>query len=249
MPAEHGALCLLGEAVLLGLLVAPSRAGLGVAVAATGGFLLRQPLTIAWADRLRGRRLPRTPVAEGLVVAYGATALLGLSLASSGARGFWLPLAAAVPIGLVQLHHDVNRRGRHALPELLAPVALAAVAAAELRASGSPFPVALCASALLAAKGVTAVLYVRARLKQDRGRGGSPGLALASHVVALLAALGLAALGCAPWTATLGFLMLLVRGAMGLSPWAPRLRPRDLGLRELAYGATLVALLVIGYRV
>src|SRR5690606_8314064 len=56
LPAEHGGWSFWLEPILLGLLLAPTIAGLWLALASFGVFLSRQPFKIAWADRQRGRR-------------------------------------------------------------------------------------------------------------------------------------------------------------------------------------------------
>jgi hypothetical protein len=247
LPAEHGAWGLLGEAIALGLLVAPSWAGLGVVMAAVGGFLSHQPLKIACEDRLRHRRLPRTFIAERFLALYGATVVVGVAIASRGAEGWWLPLAAAAPLALLQIHSGIVRQGRRLAPELMAAAALAAVAAAVFRAAGLPMLIALGAWALLAAKGLTAVLYVRTRLRLDRGLGARPVVPLLAHLLALMMTFVLVSRGLAPWPAPLAFALLLLRAVHGTTRYRARLRPQAVGFQEVAYGAVSVAIFAAGY--
>lgn len=247
LPVEHGGWGMLGEPLLLGLLVAPSWAGLGVGVAALGAFLMRHPLKLALADRFRGTRADRTPVAERFVLLYGLLAGAGLAAAATGRPGWWLPLAAAAPFGLAQLAYDVGRRGRQLLPELLGGVALGAVASAELRAAGWPLGASLAVWALLAARTVSAVLYVRARLRSDRGLAPDPTAAVVSHAFALGLGIALARAGLAPWLVVLAFGLLLARAAHGLSRLRRPTRPRAVGIQELVYGSGFVLILALGY--
>jgi hypothetical protein len=248
LPAEHGAWGLLGEPILLGLLVAPSWAGLGIAVGALGAFLAHHPLKIAGADVLKGRRAPRTAAAARVLVLYAAIAAGGLALAArEGREDWWLPLAAAAPLVLLQLRYEVGQKGRQLLPQLLPAVALGSIAAAEMRAAGVAWGPALAAWALLAAKAVTAVLYVRTRLRLDRGQ--RPGLAgaVASHVLALALAVGLVFAAHAPWAAVAAFALLLLRAAYGLSPLRAKVRPQVVGLQEVGFGLAFVLILAVGY--
>jgi hypothetical protein len=247
LPVEHGGWGMLVEPLLLGLLVAPSWAGLGVGLAALGAFLMRHPLKLALADRLRGIRTSRTKAAERFVLLYALLAAAGLAVAATGRSGWWVPLAAAVPFGLVQLAYDLGRKGRQLLPELLGGVALGSVAAAELRAAGWPLGASLAAWLLLAARTVSAVLYVRARLRGDRGVAPNRAAALLSHAAALALGLALAAAGLAPWLVVLGFTLLLARAAHGLSPLHRPTRPRVLGFQEMAHGFGFVLILAMGY--
>src|SRR3954463_11180737 len=70
LPTEHGGWGITLEPVVLGLLVAPTPAGVGLALATIGAFLARHPFKIVAGDRRRGRRFPRTPVAERFTILY-----------------------------------------------------------------------------------------------------------------------------------------------------------------------------------
>ncbi|MGH8978936.1 MAG: YwiC-like family protein, partial [Acidimicrobiia bacterium] len=63
IPDEHGGWGLTAEPALLGLLVAPSWAGVLLAAAAFLAFMVRTPLKVVLVDQWRRRRLPRTRVA------------------------------------------------------------------------------------------------------------------------------------------------------------------------------------------
>lgn len=247
LPVEHGGWGMLGEPLLLGLLVAPSWAGLGVGVASLGAFLAHHPVRIVLADRRRGSAYPRTAAAWRFALLYGATAAAGLALAGRGEPGWWLPLAASAPLALAQLAYDAGNRGRQLVPELLGAVALASVVAAEMRAGGLSWGLSLAAWALLAAKAVGAVLYVRTRLRHDRGLAPGRAAPMGAHAGGLLLAVALAGAGYTPWLTALAFLLLLARAAYGLSPLQVRVRPQVVGMLEMAYGFTFVLILALGY--
>jgi hypothetical protein len=159
-----------------------------------------------------------------------------------------MPVAAAAPLALVQLHHDARNRGRRLLPELLGGIALGSIAAAELRAAGFDLVPAFAAWALLAAKASGAILYVRARLRRDRGLAFSRSGVAAAHGVGLLAAAAFASVELAPWPLVLAFGVLLVRSVHGLSPVRHPTRPQVVGVLEIAYGLGFLLLAVVGYR-
>jgi hypothetical protein len=238
---------MLGEPALLGLLVAPSWAGLGVGLAALGAFLVRHPLKLALASWRRRTRDPRTAAVHRFILIYGATAAAGLAVAAGGRPGWWLPLATAAPFVLVQLAYDAGHQGRQLVPELLGGVALGSVAAAEMRAAGWPLGPSLAAWAILAAKAVGAVLYVRARLRRDRGLAPNPTPAVASHAAALVLAVALASAGHSPWLVVLAFALLLARAAYGLSRLHRPVRPQVVGMREMAYGFSFILIVALGY--
>ena len=250
LPVEHGGWGFLAEPAILGLALAPSAAGACLALAALVGFLSRHPLRLLMIDRRKGARYPRTALAEGVFAGGAGLALLLLAAAFALApRPFWLPLVLAVPIGLVALAFDALGRSREALPEAAGALALGASAAAIALAGGAPTGFAWGAWALLALRAVTSVLYVRARIRLDRGLAAGPRAVHVGHAAALAAATGLASAGWAPWLAPAVFLVLLARSGWGLSSWRRPVRPQVLGFQELGYGLLTVVLLVVGYRV
>jgi hypothetical protein len=248
LPVEHGGWGMLGEPLLLGLLVAPSWAGLGVGLASLGAFLAHHPAKLVLADWRRGSAQPRTAAATSFVLLYGSLAAVGLAVARSGQRGWWLPLAAAAPLALVQLAYAARLQGRHLLPELLGGLALGSVVAAEMRAAGLPFGPALAAWAVLAAKATGAVLYVRARLRYDRGLAPDRTVPVASNAGGLLMGTALAGIGYAPWLVVPAFTLLLARAAYGLSRFHRQVRPQVVGIQEIVYGFSFVLIVAAGYR-
>ena len=247
LPVEHGGWGMLGEPVVLGLLVAPSWAGAAIGLAAVLAFLARHPRKIALGDRRLGRRTARTHAAVAFAAGYAVAAAVALVPAAAGAAGWWVPLALAAPLGLVQLAHDVRNRGRHVLPELLGGMALASVAAAEVRAAGWTLAVALAAWGVMAVKAAAAILYVRARLRCDRGLEFGRAAVIATHALGLVGAALLAAQGRVPWLAAAAFAVLLARALHGLSRFHRRVRPQVVGFVELAYGIGFVLATAAGY--
>jgi hypothetical protein len=249
LPAEHGGWGMLGEAIVLGLAVAPSVAGAGVGLAALGAFLLHHPLKLAFADRVRGTRTARTVAAERFALVYATVAAVGLHLAAPrGAPGWWLPLGLAAPLVAIQLACETRHRGRGLVPELAGGIALSSVAAAAMLAAGWPLGPSLGASGILAARTAGAILYVRARIRLDRGLPSNAPAALGVHAAGLILATRLAAAGLAPWLATAGLASLLARCAHGLSHFRRPLRPQVLGMQEMAYGLLFTVVLIAGYR-
>jgi hypothetical protein len=249
LPIEHGGWGLLVEPIVLGLVIAPSAAGLSLGGAALAAFLARHPLRLVLMDRRKGARHPRTVLAERFVVLYGALALALVALALPLAQApFWPALALGTVPALVTLGFDLRGRSREALAETAGGAALGASASAIALAGGAAAGVAFGAWALVVLRGVTAVLYVRARLRLDRGLPAAIPSTLASHAVAVVGAVLLAAGGWGPWLGVAALVLLLLRAAAGLSSWRPRLRPQALGYREMGWGFGTLALIAVGYR-
>ena len=247
LPNEHGGWGITLEPVVLGLLVAPTLAGAGLAFAAVCAFLARHPLKIVAGDRRRGRRFARTPYAERFTMLYAAGALAGLALALYAAADyvFLLPLAAAAPLASAQLWYDAAGRSRGLLPELAGSVALGSLAASLALAGGMGWPPALGLWALLAARFVPAILYVRARLAELHGQRVTRWPSLLAHALAHAATVGLAAYGFLPWLAVAVTALLFLRAAYGFERRWPSTAKR-VGFAEIAFGALTVAAAAIG---
>lgn len=244
LPAEHGGWALLLEPLLLGLVVAPSGAGGLLALAALGAFLCRHPLALALSDRRRGRRYPRTALAEAFAAGYGALALTagGVALALSGGVP-WPALLPAAGLAALQMFYDARRAGRALLPELAGAAALAMLAPAVALCGGMALLPALALGALAMARALPAIIYVRVRLRLARGEPTSARPAILAHVAGLAAGLALVAFGLLPWLAALALALLLARAAWTYAP----VRAAIVGVQEVVAGLLTVALTAAGY--
>lgn len=247
LPPEHGSWGLVGEPVALGLLVAPAWASLLVGLGAFAGFLAYRPVKVAWGDLRRGRRYPRTTLALRFAAGFALAAALALAagLALAG-PGWLLPFALAAPFGIVFVAYDL-RPGRTWQAEVAAPVAFAATAAAMGVAGGLPPAVALSLWAVMAARSVPSVLYVRERLRLERGEPARAALAVAAHGAGLVAVAALAAAGWLPWLAAAAVALLLARAAWGLSRLRRPATPRAVGFGEIVWGVVTVVLIAVGW--
>jgi hypothetical protein len=248
LPSEHGGWSFLLEPVALGLAVAPSLPGAILAVAVLAAFLTHQPLKTAVKDRLSGRRAFRTVWAERFALAYGSCALVALGLVVWLA-GWWFAAALlpALPFAAVQLAWDARNRSRALVAELCGAAALGAVASAIAVLGGW----ALAASAglwlVLAARSAPSIMYVRERLKLERGRASARAPSLAAHAAALAAVSAAAAAGLVPWHAAAAMGVLLARAALGLSAYRFGRRAPAIGMQEIAFGLLTVVLTAVGY--
>jgi len=251
LPAEHGSWSLVCEPILLGLLVAPSWGGVSLAVGAFALFLFNRPFKIYWSDRRRDRAYDRTAVALRYATGYGIIAALGFGsgLALAGWRPF-VPLALAVPLLALFMVYD-QRPGRFWQAELAAPVAFAAIVAAMAVADGWPWLPALALWGFMIARAAPAVLFIRARLRLDKGKVAGPGdnmpVALGAHALALVLVIGLVLAGWLPVTTLVAATLLLARAGWGLSSRRWRSSVKTLGILETLIGLLAVLLVAAGY--
>jgi hypothetical protein len=247
LPTEHGGWSFLGEPILLGLLVAPSWSGTLVALAAVAAFMARQPLRLFVSDRQRGKTYPRTLLAERAFAVLALVAAGALAGALALAHG---PLHRAVlmaaPLGAAALAFDLGKRSREAAGELSGALALGAVAAAIALGGGWPLEPALALWGVLAARAVPTILFVRARLRLEKGQPAGIRDALWAHVVAIVWVALLAAWRLAPENAVWAMVMLAGRAVWGLSPARPRLKTWQLGVTEIVFGVIVVLAIAFG---
>lgn len=247
LPAEHGGWSLLFEPILLGLLVAPSRAGLLVSVTAIAAFLARQPFRLAVTDWRRQRVTQRTKIAQRFVIAYVFVAILslGLALRASG-PAFLLPLLIAAPIVIIQLIYDSMWRSRALFAELAGATSTGSIATAIAICAGWPPPLALALWVIIAARSLPTILYIRARLRMLRQKPASKRIAIGAHILAVLVVSLFAWNGTAPWLSVLAIGMLMIRACAGLLS-TRRTSPQRLGISELLIGVFTIAAVSIGF--
>lgn len=244
LPAEHGGWGFLLEPILLGLIAFPSWAGVALGVAASGVFLLDQPLKIAVKDALRGKRYPRTTLAERMSVVYGGLAVGGLILALIWAvQPFWGVILGALPLALLKVIAGTQNQGRVLSAEIGGALALAGAAAAITLAGGAALTTALAAWLALGLRDVSSILYVRARLRLLRGEPTSVRTALIAHLAGLVILLGIAIGGVWNWLAPLAGVILLIRAGWWLRADQRPVRAPVVGFQEMTVGI-IFALLV-----
>ena len=248
LPAEHGGWALLFEPIILGLLVAPTLAGVLLSTAATGFFLARHPFRLAVVDRRRRRSSRRSVLAGRFAILYFVCATTALALAVKiGGRALLLPLILAAPIVLIQLFYDSLGRSRALVAELAGSVATGAVAAAIAIADNWPRTAAYGLWAILAARAVPTVLYLRARLRLLHRKPALPRAAIFAHMLAAIIILALARMSIAPYLALVAMIILLLRAIAGFSRFDRRVTAKKLGLRELTFGGMTVIAAAFGY--
>ncbi len=247
IPAEHGSWSLVIEPILLGLLVAPSFGGAALAVAAFALFLLQRPLSIAWSDRRRGRQYARTQVARRFTLLYGGV-VLAAGVVALLLVGWWpfMPAILAMPLLAVFLWYN-RRPGRSWQAELAAPIAFSAVSASIALAAGWALWPALALWIVMSARSAPAVLFVRARLRLDKGKLIRPAGTIAAHVLAIGVVAALVWGNLLPLTSLLAMAILLLRAVWGLSPGRWRCTVKQLGFLETGFGLLTVLLIAAGY--
>lgn len=245
MPSEHGGWGLTLEPVLLGLLVAWSAAGAALGVAAFTAFLVRTPAKLVVVDVRRKRWLARSQLAleiasiELIVLAVAVTAAIVLA-----GWSWFVPVAVTAPLVAVEMSFEIRSRARKLVPELCGAIAVAAVAASIVLASGRSAGLAAGVWLILAARAAGAIPFVRVQILRLR-RGAGP---VWQSDLAQCCAIGLA-VGAVIADRRLfpGFVGIVLL-ASAQSVWVRRapMPAKQIGLRQMAIGLVLVAVTVAG---
>lgn len=244
LPKEHGSWSLALEPVAFGLLVAPTGAGAGLAMAAVSGFFLRRPLKLL----LSHKNDPRQPLALVGLAILSLIGLAGLLLAVRyGAVGGWWPLLPAALAGAVFTWCDNRNENRESAAEIAGVVSFSLLPAAFGALAGWSTTASLALAAIMLVRSVPTVLTVRASIRIRKARPYVIAPALLAAGVGIFLAAWLAALGLAPGTA-LAFALILAARTAWLLLWRPRLTAKNVGIIEAVLGAGMVLVLALTWR-
>ena len=247
-PTEHGGWGFLFEPILLGLLVAFSGGGLLLGLMTVAAFLARHPLKLYLKQRRRHPAARRVRVAGIFALSYLGTALgAGVGVMAVGGFDPLLPFVLLSPFLLIYWFYDQQQQARQLLPELAGPLGLAASAPGIALAAGWNWPAAAMLWVILTARSIPSILYVRARLRLEKGQPFQPWWSHGSHLAALALLALLAVYGRVPWLAAAAEGILLVRAAAGLSAFRKAIKAKQVGFQEIAYGLIFVLLAAMGY--
>jgi len=246
LPAEHGGWGLVFEPAVLGLMFAPSIAGLYLALSAVGFFLARHPLTLVMLNRRR--ESPRTALARRFAAIYliiGAAAFIAALIFTQ--HSFILPLLVAAPFAFVQIAHDWTGKRRVLLAELAGAIAISSLATAIALCGGLPKTVSFALWAIMIAREVPAILYVRATLTRLHRQPATSVPMLLAHVFGAVSVWFIYQSGLVSLLAVVVMFILLLRAMIIFALAKPnRVTARQLGFSEIAFGAVTVFVLALG---
>jgi len=193
----------------------------------------------------RHRDSPRTAWARRFAALYLAVGAAAFSAAVIFSKpSFILPLVMAAPLAVVQLIYDWSGRKRVLFAEVAGAVAISSLAAALALAGGWPRAASFALWAIMSARSVPSILYVRGYLARAHRRATSPLPIWMAHAGALILIAALTRAGLAPRLVFAALIILTLRAVIGF--WKLRLTPRQLGFSEIGFGALTVLSVVVG---
>lgn len=170
IPSEHGGWGLTLEPAVLGLIVAPTWAGLALGLAAMVAFVARTPIKIVLVDSSRKRSYGRTRLAMRVaVVEIVVLAALVVTAFATAESAFWWPLAIATPMLGVELWYSMHSRSRRLAPEMAGTIGIGSVAAAIILAGGGSVAFALGAWLVVIARAAASVPFSRLQIRRLKG--------------------------------------------------------------------------------
>jgi YwiC-like protein len=248
LPVEHGAWGFLFEPLVAAVVVAASSNAIWISLLVIGAFLMRQPLKILIADLQVKRNLPQTTMAIKFLYVYGAVFAAGfLGSLTFGRIEYFIPFTLIIPFAIFQIYCDASRQSRKLLPEFTGAIAISSSAAAVALAGGWTLPAAIALWGIFVARLIPSILYVRNRLKLEKGKEFQMYPVFAAHFLALGLVGMLAANGLASKLTMVIFVSLLVRAVTGLSPFRSKMKAMKIGIWEVIYGLLTVLSVIIGY--
>jgi len=249
LPREHGAWGFLFEPLVAAVAVAPSVGAVAICLVYIGAFLVRQPLRIFISDLKGQRKLPQTAHAFRFICFYGSFITFGLlgSMATGSIRHF-SPMLLVLPLVVYQVYCDISHKSRELIPELTGSVAITSSAAVIALTAGWEASSAAALWGVLICRLIPSILYVRNRLRLEKGKHYSRSWVGISNLAAIVVVGGLAQYGLASGITVVVFVILLTRAMFGLSSYRQkRVKAMVIGLWEVFYGLLTVLSIILGY--
>ena len=202
-------------------------------------FVARTPLKLMLVDRWRHRWLARTRLAAQIatVELVVLVVLVAYAIARADAR-FWIPLAFAAPLVAIELRYDMRSRSRRLVPELAGTIGIGSVAAAIALAGGAETRLAFGLWAVIAARSIAAVPYVRNQILRAKSKRPPPWHNDLAQLIAVIVSAVAWATGLVP---VAPFIAIGVLAAINLV--AVRLAPRPamvIGIQQMIVGLAVI---------
>ena len=231
LPTEHGSWSILLEPLVVGGAIAFSPAAPWIALMTVGAFLTRQPLKVLVFSR---NNPAQASSALRFVLIFASFALVGIAAALVLADAWVLfPFAVAAPLAVQQTFFDLSRRSRNLVAEIAGAIAISSSAAALALAGGLGLPAAIALWSIFVCRFIPSILYIRNRLKLEKGKKYDRAEPIVAHVFAFAIVGVLALIGLASMLTAAMFAFLMVRSVHGLSSYRIKMKAMKIGIWEV----------------
>ncbi len=248
LPVEHGSWGFLFEPLVAGIAIAPTLASIWIALLVIGAFLMRHPLKVILAGGRQRLGSPQMRMASKFLIIFTLVCLVGTvgSLWNAPLASF-IPFAVILPFAAYQIYCDATRSSRQLLAEMIGSVAISSSIAVIALAAGWETPTAYALWAIIVARLIPSILYVRNRLYLEKGKPFSHLIPIAAHIIALATVFTLALLGLGSYLPTVIFAILLLRSVIGLSSYRRKVKAMKIGIWEVIYGTLVAVSMIVGH--
>ncbi len=245
LPKEHGAWGYVLEPFVLVLLIAFTKAGLLLLLAAFLFFLAHRPVSLVARARNNSEWIPMAFWAMVVYIASGLAILIYIfPVLSSGAVILY---GTGLLIMLGYLVFDIYKKKRSLLAEQFVSVALAFMALAGPAQAGWSNQQLAALFFLLLTRPMPTTFYIYTRLRIEKGLEYSKKMVYFSQVLALIYVMLAAGLGLIPFSPLLAVLILFRRAVKGISTKRKRVSVKKIGMMEFGYGVVFVVITATGY--
>lgn len=152
-----------------------------------------------------------------------------------------------IPLVVYQIYCDVLRQSRELLAELTGAIAISSSSAVIVLVGGWSYLSAVALWGVFIARLIPSILYVRNRLRLEKGKDSAFFSVVLAHSIALALVTILNAYDLVPKLVAAMFVVLLIRAAWGLSRFRRRVKAMKIGMWEVVYGTSTVLAVIAGY--
>lgn len=237
IPAEHGGWGVLGEVILIGVFLAPSMFGLVWGIAMLSAWFLRQPLRVLLRERKLAGRSKRLRFAAAFGLLYGIILLgTGAAVWIDSPQTVKLTLLVMAAGSFLVLLADARNQQREAIWELAAVATLSAGVTVFLFLGGWSIGAAAAVFSLVLMRHLSAVWFIRHRLRAAYGRPHSPGAVAAVFGFGLVLFIAVTLFLSAAWWMVLVYAGMALYVANSFKMLDTSVKPKVLGWHQLAFG-------------
>lgn len=248
LPVEHGGYGILLEAVLVGLGLAPTAAGVFYAFAFLAAFFMAQPAKVLLSEKVPLRVSSRRKAAILMLAVYGLPGAVFFLLGLNGTSASIFPaLYVLLLFAAYQMLALLGRKNREFLTTVTGSMLLSAAAVFILLAGGSPLVKAVSVWILLGARAISAISYVRFRLRAARGDESGLRTAWTVHGVSGLIILALVLLKAIPVLAAAGYFLIAARNAYVAAAARAAVKPQVIGFQQFRLSLFNALLIIFAF--
>ncbi len=244
-PPEHGSWGFVIEPLLLSLLVAYSKIGLGLVIAAFFIFLNHQPVRVLLNIKKKFQFFQ-----SALLFFFVYSIIVATSLyfvVTNTILQNLIPFISAVVLMVIFFIMELLENGRKLFAEFIAPLAITFIALSVVLINGWNIYSTLAFAIILLGRAIPTVLYVNIKVHFLKGKNVSRLAFYFVEILFFITGLYLVFMGLIPKLSLIAMGMLIGRAEYGLKKSNLLENVKILGIKEFIFGILYVFIVFIGY--